>query len=156
MATAYWEKLKDPRWQKRRLEIMERDNFRCQGCGDQDKTLHVHHKIYERGKDPWDYEDNILVTYCEDCHRDIDLAVKKLILRAHEKANDAPECIDSLTELLKAVDYRTDPVIIAESVSRWLSIEEILPLISAFSEIAKQRYETIRDIRKPSSERVRS
>ena len=30
----YSEKLKDPRWQKKRLEILERDNFRCQYCGD--------------------------------------------------------------------------------------------------------------------------
>lgn len=65
----YAEKLRDPRWQKRRLEILSRDNFTCQICGATDKTLHVHHKYYENGCEPWDDDLVIgLVTLCEDCH----------------------------------------------------------------------------------------
>lgn len=67
MAT-YWEKLKDPRWQKKRLEILERDEFRCIGCGSEEKTLHVHHGYYDKNRDPWDYENETLYTYCEECH----------------------------------------------------------------------------------------
>lgn len=66
--TAYYEKLKDPRWQKKRLEIMQRDNFTCQCCGETEKTLNVHHKTYKRGRDPWDYTEKCLVTLCEFCH----------------------------------------------------------------------------------------
>jgi len=29
----YAEQLKSPKWQKKRLNIMERDQFRCQDCG---------------------------------------------------------------------------------------------------------------------------
>ena len=65
---SYINKLKDPRWQKRRLEIMQRDNFTCQACYCNDKTLHVHHKYYEKGTEPWDYPDKVLVTLCEGCH----------------------------------------------------------------------------------------
>mgnify|MGYP000949982809 CR=1 len=65
----YSEKLKDPRWQKRRLEIMNRDDFTCRKCGDKTKTLNVHHLSYIKGRDPWDYRDDILVTLCEDCHK---------------------------------------------------------------------------------------
>jgi hypothetical protein len=65
---SYINKLKDPRWQKRRLEIMQRDNFCCQQCFLGTKTLHVHHKYYDHGKEPWDYPDKVLVTLCEDCH----------------------------------------------------------------------------------------
>lgn len=64
----YAEKLKDPRWQKKRLEILSRDYFMCKICGDESNTLHVHHKIYEYGKDPWDYDNSLLVTLCADCH----------------------------------------------------------------------------------------
>lgn len=64
----YSEKLKDPRWQKKRLEIFERDSFCCQKCLSEDKTLHVHHKKYQHGKEPWEYDDKWLVTLCEDCH----------------------------------------------------------------------------------------
>lgn len=66
--TKYSEKLKDPRWQRRRLEIMERDGWTCQSCGATDKTLAVHHRRYHRGLEPWDYPPESLVTVCEDCH----------------------------------------------------------------------------------------
>lgn len=64
----YSEKLKDPRWQKKRLEILERDEWCCQCCFDNETTLHVHHKIYLKGKDPWDYPNEVLKTLCEKCH----------------------------------------------------------------------------------------
>lgn len=64
----YADKLKDPRWQKKRLEIMLRDNFTCQVCKATDKSLHVHHKYYEPNKDPWDYSNDVLVTLCFECH----------------------------------------------------------------------------------------
>ena len=51
--TTYSEKLKDPRWQKKRLEIFERDNWACKKCGDTDTTLHLHHLEYQNC-DPWD------------------------------------------------------------------------------------------------------
>jgi len=66
----YSEKLKDPRWQKKRLEIMGRDEFTCKICNDTNSTLHVHHISYEYGVDPWDYEDNNYKTLCFDCHKD--------------------------------------------------------------------------------------
>jgi 5-methylcytosine-specific restriction endonuclease McrA len=34
----YGDKLKDPRWQKRRLEIFKRDEWTCQQCGDTETT----------------------------------------------------------------------------------------------------------------------
>jgi hypothetical protein len=64
----YGDKLKDPRWQRRRLEIMQRDNFRCLVCMEETKTLHVHHNYYLSGREPWDYPDECLITVCEGCH----------------------------------------------------------------------------------------
>jgi 5-methylcytosine-specific restriction endonuclease McrA len=66
--TQYYEKLKDPRWQKRRLEIFTRDDFMCLFCGATDKTLTVHHQYYIAGKEPWDYPDRALTTLCYECH----------------------------------------------------------------------------------------
>lgn len=65
---SYKEKLKDPRWQKRRLEIMQRDDFTCQRCKDKEETLHVHHLHYVYGIEPWDYHPDFLLTLCETCH----------------------------------------------------------------------------------------
>ena len=66
---SYSEKLRDPRWQRRRLEIMHRDEFTCQKCGDKENTLHVHHRWYKSGKEPWEYPGELLVTLCESCHQ---------------------------------------------------------------------------------------
>lgn len=69
MMATYADKLRDPRWQKKRLEIMERDGFACRECGDKASTLNVHHGYYARGRSPWEYPDEHLKTLCEDCHR---------------------------------------------------------------------------------------
>ena len=67
----YSELLKDPRWQKCRLKILERDNFTCQKCGDNETTLNIHHLKYKTGKMPWDYSDKTLITLCKHCHNEI-------------------------------------------------------------------------------------
>ena len=61
---------KDSRWQKKRLEIMERDEWACRSCGASGEgvTLNVHHIHYESGKAPWEYPEHMLVTWCEKCH----------------------------------------------------------------------------------------
>ncbi len=67
--TEYAKKLLDPRWQKKRLEILERDNWKCMACGEKDRTLHVHHIFYLPRKEPWDIPNGLLITFCEDCHK---------------------------------------------------------------------------------------
>lgn len=71
MAKTYSEKLKDPRWQRKRLEIMQRDEFRCRLCADKDSTLHVHHLRYRRDAEPWEYANESLVTVCDGCHEEL-------------------------------------------------------------------------------------
>lgn len=65
----YLESLKDPRWQKKRLEIFERDQWTCRECMSSDDTLHVHHILYESSL-PWETSDKFLITLCEKCHED--------------------------------------------------------------------------------------
>lgn len=64
----YYEKLRDPRWQKRRLQIMERAKFACEYCFDDKATLNIHHILYRKKTDPWDYLDHELICLCERCH----------------------------------------------------------------------------------------
>lgn len=64
----YQEKLKDPRWQKKRLEILNRDSFTCKRCDNKEKPLHVHHIFYSKKTDPWEIDNGFLITLCEDCH----------------------------------------------------------------------------------------
>lgn len=64
----YFEKLKDPRWQKMRLEIFERDQWECRYCKSKTQTLVVHHTYYLPGREPWEYEEQDLITLCIECH----------------------------------------------------------------------------------------
>ena len=57
---------KHPKWQKKRLQILERDGWKCVACGDEESTLHVHHTAYEGN--PWDVPDGWLQTLCEAHH----------------------------------------------------------------------------------------
>lgn len=57
---------KDPRWQRKRLKIMERDGWKCVACGASDKELHVHHLMYEN--EYWDTPDKYLQALCFECH----------------------------------------------------------------------------------------
>ena len=69
--SSYSSMLRDRRWQKRRLEILQRDEFTCQNCASENDAvqLHVHHKAYLPQTPPWQYPDELLVTLCEECHR---------------------------------------------------------------------------------------
>ena len=71
MPKTYSEKLKDPRRQKKRLEILDSAGWRCEdcGCGLQDgREFHVHHTAYISGKDPHEYGQDLLMSLCVDCH----------------------------------------------------------------------------------------
>jgi len=77
--SSYFAKLRDPRWQKKRLKIMERAGFKCEGgCFTDDRTLNVHHGYYEKGHDPWDYEDDTLWCLCEACHEKVMMELRDL------------------------------------------------------------------------------
>lgn len=64
----YSELLKDPRWQKVRLEVFNRDAWRCHVCDSDKFTLHCHHISYQYGKEPWDYPMDNFLTLCAGCH----------------------------------------------------------------------------------------
>ena len=66
---SYYELLKHPKWQKKRLEIMDRVGFECENCGTEEDTLNIHHSYYEKGLKPWDYPDESLHCLCDACHK---------------------------------------------------------------------------------------
>ena len=67
MSKSYAELLKDPRWQKIRLEVFQRADWQCQQCSDKTTELHVHHTFYD-GREPWEYPENSLKCLCKTCH----------------------------------------------------------------------------------------
>lgn len=71
---SYSEKLKDPRWQRVRLEVLERAGWKCEACGATESTLHAHHGYYDRKLEPWEYNTLTLWCLCEECHKTAETA----------------------------------------------------------------------------------
>lgn len=67
----YSEQYKHPKWQKKRLEILELHKYTCEKCNNEEKTLHVHHTRYIKGRNIWEYDNDIFECLCEDCHKKI-------------------------------------------------------------------------------------
>ena len=104
---SYAEKLRDPRWQKVRLEVMNKARFCCQMCGDHEATLNIHHVNYTKGKEPWDYESENFRCYCEDCHKEIEESIKEF--RELCCGCTLPMTIQKVTRRIKGAIYKLGP-----------------------------------------------
>ena len=99
----YSEKLKDPRWQKKRLKILERDFWTCMSCCDTETTLHIHHKVY-KAKEPWDEPDEHLITLCADCHETETNEMKNAIYILNEKVKIKCELHTRVLDIIELID----------------------------------------------------
>lgn len=111
----YAAKLRDPRWQKKRLEIFERDNWTCQNCGDKKQTLVVHHKMYLPGLEPWEYPSKYLTTFCSDCH-----PVKYMQPEDYLDEKLSPREVF----ILRETHYNATKYLLSEAQKRPVTIEE--------------------------------
>ena len=85
----YSEKLRDPRWQKKRLTIFDRDGWQCLFCNSKEKNLQVHHVIYKK-LNPWEYPDYLYQTVCEDCHIERQELTDKIVSAVRIAIKDIP------------------------------------------------------------------
>ena len=126
MSKIYSEKLKDPRWQKKRLEIFQRDEYTCQICGDTESTLAVHH--YKYSGEPWEIDNKYLKTLCEDCHESEHLCIKqfKEILNDElsEYTSDINRSIAYLIHLIKETNRNVPVEVVIEILSDVILTDE--------------------------------
>lgn len=139
----YAEKLKDPRWQKKRLEILQRDEFACQLCFDTTNTLHVHHKIYHKSRNPWDYPAEALITLCEDCHHDETLIIEGSIKTLCDivRTKFLSWQIDRISRGIENFEMLSTPDACASAIEYFLSNHADLMIWSYFNYLADQRKE---------------
>jgi len=120
----YYQKLLDPRWQRVKSEVQQRDNFTCRDCSATDRTLHVHHVHYFKG-DPWDTPTEFLLTLCDECHEergslesDIKMEFARILVQL-----DQSQLISLMSDMLVA--QKSDVVngisLLANSDLEWLA-----------------------------------
>ena len=82
MALSLEEQYKHPLWQRKRYSIYQRDGWTCRACRkdcyELAAQLHAHHLYYKRDRLLWEYDDEALVTLCDDCHKKIHEDLPKL------------------------------------------------------------------------------
>lgn len=129
-AKTYAEKLRDPRWQKKRLEVLNRDRFICQRCGDADAPLNVHHLVYDRGCSPWEYDMAVLMTLCEGCHAAAGDRTNRILLARLAALPYHPEVIReivlSICQSAHATPARLNPKILHPIPCRELACEILM------------------------------
>lgn len=131
MTTSYFEQLRDPRWQRKRLEIMGRDDFTCRLCGEREATLNVHHLYYTKGALPWEYEDSSLLTVCGQCHEFLhEYRFGESLLESMIVGRADWEALSAMAEMFQ-ITFRDGP---EESQAR-LSKEQWLDLIRGIDEL---------------------
>lgn len=69
---SYYDQLKDSRWQEKRLELLQAAGFKCQSqfCDNKEDhpQLSIHHKLYLRNTNLWEYEPWAYIVLCGPCH----------------------------------------------------------------------------------------
>ncbi len=104
---SYLEKLRDPRWQKKRLKVFEKADWKCELCGSANKELQVHHKKYIKNCEPWEYEMKYLISLCKNCHEKLSI----------NKENNPDSNIETEKKPTNTIDFKTDYVDLRKYIS---------------------------------------
>jgi len=121
-------------------DVLERDDFTCIACGDDSKTLHVHHMRYFDEKDPWEYDMADMVTLCEDCHKrehDLRKEVEDQILDGLRKNHFMLSDLETICNGLENTRHGDSGYSLAEPIRCLLMTEGIqqiiIPIWNAFN-----------------------
>jgi hypothetical protein len=136
---SYADLLKDPRWQKKRLEVMDRAGFKCELCGNSEKELHVHHTKYNARCLPWEYDNSTLLCICDICHGKLHgklpesippVAVERAISRHDESLITFLLSCPEEASFLEATDFEDPAVFECKGVSDKYPTPDVLELTS--------------------------
>lgn len=157
MTDTYRDKLRDPRWQKKRLEIFQRDAWTCQACGDKETELQVHHLAYSG--EPWEAQNDMLRTLCAPCHKlvtEINRDAEHDLIQAFHAIGLHPEGFSALAEALHAhrdffwhfgLDYPDRAVLFTKILFTLLpeQARDVWPLLTnALAEMPRERVDPLK------------
>lgn len=126
----YYRLLKDDRWLDKREEILQRDDYKCFSCNHKaddlpplGNQLHVHHLIYKKDLNPWEYDNKDLITLCDECHKFITIKIQSCteIIRRMSIDDDIAE---QLEYFLKVISEVKNPWRIREYAHKYINYGE--------------------------------
>jgi hypothetical protein len=104
---SYTDLLKHPKWQRKRLEIMQRADFKCEECDNDEVTLNVHHSYYKKDHAPWEYPNESLHCLCENCHERI-TNIQNRLNRQVRKLSKRYDCLLMLLGYALGIESEID------------------------------------------------
>lgn len=127
----YQDQIKSPKWQRKRLEVMEGRSFECESCGDKEKTLNVHHKIYRKNKKIWEYPNSDLECLCEDCHKESHTLAEKIReALSIMSLGDRYQILGYIEAMADTTPLNAESYEYTVGVGDWLAYAEIRPDIT--------------------------
>ena len=142
---SYAEKLKDPRWQKKRLEILEAAGWKCEFLGvglcnsGDNATLHVHHKCYKRNTDPWDYPSFVYSVLCDDCHKWVQGAMEEVHLCIARNSN-LFWLLDAISRKSKDKDTENFSRSLSVAISLGVELGDVARIVEPLTSIAETSF----------------
>jgi hypothetical protein len=138
--TEYYLLLQDPRWQKKRLEVLELSG------SEKSARLEVHHSYYERGLMPWEYPSESLHCLCTNCHKEAQ-ANKELLNRQLGRIGCFSD-LDRLIGYAMALECQNE----GDGVFQVGNYETARGIADAFGLAAKEVIDLVKDNKVNSSE----
>ena len=132
----YQEQLKSPKWQKKRLDILNLRGFKCEKCNCEENQLHVHHRFYLKNRKAWEYDNDVFQVLCYICHENEHkkenpkniLIDEKWFKFINQFEKNHSEDFDALRYLLHGIDTKcnkSDIIILTNVLNSEMAIDLI-------------------------------
>ena len=141
----YQEQIKSPKWQKKRLEILDLRGFKCEKCSCEEKQLHVHHRFYLKGRKAWEYDNDVFQVLCHSCHENehkkednINFEIEKKWIRfINQFEKNHSEHFDDLRYLFHGIDTKCNKsdIIILTNVLNSEMATDLMNIAHRFNEL---------------------
>jgi len=83
---------------------MQRDGFKCQFCNSATKQLTDHHLVYMPHTKVWKYDNELMITLCNDCHKEIHELNKVIAIIAKNVIKQKIDLVE-LSEFLETFTF---------------------------------------------------
>ncbi len=89
-SVSYKKLLRNPKWVEFTEKMKDLRDWKCEECGECEKSLQSHHTKYLPNRKPWQYNESLIQVLCNECHEkkhEHEISIKKEIENARKFLN---------------------------------------------------------------------